>query len=53
MFGHSARASDDGTKAYVSYWDLGVLTFDISDVTNPVLLTRTTYEPWEDGDATR
>jgi hypothetical protein len=51
MFGHSARASEDGTKAYVSYWDLGVLTFDISDVTNPVLLTRTTYEPWEDGDA--
>ncbi len=51
MFGHSARASADGMKAYVSYWDLGVLTFDISDVTNPVLLTRTTFEPWEDGDA--
>ncbi len=51
MFGHSARASADGMKAYVSYWDLGVLTFDISDPANPVLLTRTTYEPWEDGDA--
>jgi hypothetical protein len=51
MFGHSARASANGKKAYVSYWDLGVLTFDISDVTNPVLLTRTTYKPWEDGDA--
>ena len=51
MLGHSARASADGRKAYVSYWDLGVLTFDISDVTNPVLLTRTTYEEWEDGDA--
>jgi hypothetical protein len=51
MFGHSARASADGTKAYVSYWDLGVLTFDITDVTNPVLLTRTRYKPWEDGDA--
>jgi hypothetical protein len=51
MFAHSARASADGTKAYVSYWDLGVLTFDISDVGNPVLLTRTTYKPWEDGDA--
>jgi hypothetical protein len=50
-FGHSARASADGMKAYVSYWDLGVLTFDISDPTNPVLLTRTTYQPWEDGDA--
>jgi hypothetical protein len=51
MFGHSARASADGMKAYVSYWDLGVLTFDISDPSNPVLLTRTTYKPWEDGDA--
>jgi hypothetical protein len=51
MFGHSARASADGRKAYVSYWDLGVLTFDIRDVTNPVLLSRTTYKPWEDGDA--
>ena len=51
MFGHSVRASADGKKAYVSYWDLGVLTFDISDVTNPVLTGRTTYEPWEDGDA--
>ncbi|HET9242957.1 MAG TPA: hypothetical protein VFN99_05900, partial [Gaiella sp.] len=37
-FAHSARASVDGTKAYVSYWDLGVLTFDISDPANPVLL---------------
>ncbi len=50
-FGHSARASADGRKAYVSYWDLGVLTFDITDVSNPVLLTRTTFEEWEDGDA--
>ena len=50
-FGHSARASADGRKAYVSYWDLGVLKFDITDVTNPVLLTKTTFEEWEDGDA--
>jgi hypothetical protein len=50
-FGHSARASADGMKAYVSYWDLGVLTFDISDVTNPVLLSRTRFEPTADGDA--
>jgi hypothetical protein len=51
MLGHSARASADGMKAYVSYWDLGVLTFDISDPANPMLMTRTKYEPWEDGDA--
>jgi hypothetical protein len=49
-FAHSARASRDGTKAYVSYWDLGILTFDISDVTNPVLLSRTTYPSDADGD---
>lgn len=51
MFDHSARASADGTKAYVSYWDLGVLTLDITDVTNPVLVSRTRYEPDVDGDA--
>jgi hypothetical protein len=51
MFGHSARASDDGMKAYVSYWDLGVLTFDISDPSSPVLLSRTEYDPRADGNA--
>jgi len=51
MLGHSARASADGTRAYVSYWDLGVLTFDSTDPANPVLLTRTRYQPWEEGDA--
>lgn len=50
-FDHSARASDDGTRAYVSYWDLGVLTFDISDPSNPVLLSRTEYDPRADGNA--
>lgn len=51
MFDHSARASADGTKAYVSYWDLGVLTLDITDVTNPTLLSRTEYAPDADGEA--
>jgi hypothetical protein len=51
MFGHSARASADGMKAYVSYWDLGVLTFDISDPSNPVLVSRTEYAPTADGNA--
>jgi hypothetical protein len=50
-YDHSARFSDDGMKAYVSYWDLGVLTFDISDVTNPVLISRTQYPAGVDGDA--
>ncbi|MGH2528781.1 MAG: hypothetical protein ACRDH0_05530 [Actinomycetota bacterium] len=50
-YDHSARASADGTKAYVSYWDLGVLTLDITDVTNPTLLSRTKYPADADGDA--
>ena len=50
-YDHSARASEDGMKAYVSYWDLGVLTFDISDVTNPVLISQTQFAADADGDA--
>jgi hypothetical protein len=50
-YAHSARASADGTKAYVSYWDLGVLTLNIRDVTNPRLVSRTRYKPTDDGDA--
>jgi hypothetical protein len=50
-FDHSARASADGTKAYVSYWDLGVVTLDIRDVTNPVFVSRTHYAPDDDGEA--
>ena len=50
-FDHSARASRDGTKAYVSYWDLGVLTLDISDVHHPRLIGRTRLPADSDGDA--
>ena len=50
-YAHSARAADQGMTAYVSYWDGGVLKFDISDPTNPVLLARTTYPLNADGDA--
>jgi PA domain-containing protein/LVIVD repeat-containing protein len=50
-YGHSVRASGNGTKAYVSYWDLGVLTLNIGDVTNPRLVSRTRFEPTADGDA--
>jgi hypothetical protein len=51
MVAHSVRASRDGRTAWVSYWDLGVLTFDISDPSEPELIGRTRYEAWEDGDA--
>jgi hypothetical protein len=50
-FAHSARVSEDGSAAYVSYWDQGVLTFDIGDVANPVLISQTQYQANADGDA--
>jgi hypothetical protein len=50
-FDHSARASADGMKAYVSYWDAGVLVFDISDPSDPVLIGRTAYPAGSDGEA--
>lgn len=50
-FDHSARASASGMRAFVSYWDLGVLTFNISDPTNPRLVDRTRYPREADGDA--
>jgi hypothetical protein len=50
-FDHSARAADNGTSAYVSYWDGGVLKFDINDPANPQLIGRTTFPIDSDGDA--
>ncbi|HVL31554.1 MAG TPA: PA domain-containing protein [Solirubrobacteraceae bacterium] len=48
---HSVRANADGTRAYLSYWDAGVLTLDISDPASPVLLGRTAFAPGEEGNA--
>ena len=50
-YDHSVRAADGGMTAYVSYWDSGVLKFDISDPTDPQLLARTQYGIEDDGDA--
>ena len=50
-FAHSARISEDGMHALVSYWDIGVLRFDITDPENPVLVSRTRYPRTADGDA--
>jgi hypothetical protein len=49
-YAHSARAADEGMTAYVSYWDAGVLKFDISLPRHPRLLARTTYPLPSDGD---
>jgi hypothetical protein len=50
-YAHSVRAEDGGMTAYVSYWDSGVLKFDISSPSNPVLVARTQYGVEDDGDA--
>lgn len=49
-FAHSVRFSDDGGLLYASYWDRGVITLDISDVTSPVEIGATTYPAGQDGD---
>jgi hypothetical protein len=48
---HSVRANADGTRAYLSYWDAGVITLDISDPAAPRVLGRTGFEPGEEGNA--
>lgn len=50
-FDHSVRGADGGRTAYVSYWDGGVLQFDISDPADPRLQARTTFPLPADGDA--
>jgi hypothetical protein len=48
---HSPRSNEEGTRAYLSYWDVGVITLDISDPLNPVYLGRTTFAEGEEGNA--
>lgn len=48
---HSVRANADGTRAYLSNWDAGVITLDISDPGAPAFVGRTSFEPGEEGNA--
>ena len=50
-FGHSARASKDGTRVYVSYWDAGVVVLDISNPASPDLLGHTSFSQDDEGNA--
>jgi hypothetical protein len=49
-FGHSVRAADAGSTAYVSYWDGGILKFDITNPSAPVYLGRTIFPAGSSGD---
>jgi len=50
-FDHSVRAADNGMIAYASFWDAGLLKFDLSDPSAPVLVGRTTYAITDEGNA--
>ena len=43
-FAHSVITDTTGRYAYVSYWDMGTLIFDISSPENPELIGRTSFE---------
>jgi len=49
-YAHSVRAADGGMTAYVSYWDGGILKFDISIPSEPAYLGRTIYPLGSSGD---
>jgi hypothetical protein len=51
IYAHSAHASPDGMRAYVSYWDAGVMVFDLADPATPRLLGRTGFPPDAEGNA--
>jgi hypothetical protein len=50
IFAHSARAADRGRTAYVSYWDSGILKFDLRNPRHPRPVARTSYGVGDDGD---
>ena len=50
IYAHSVRDADQGTTAYVSYWDAGIIKLDITDPEEPTFLGRTFYEVGDSGD---
>jgi hypothetical protein len=48
---HSVRASADGTRAFLSYWDAGVVILDIGNPEAPTYLGRTAFTSDEEGNA--
>jgi hypothetical protein len=50
-FVHSVMTNDTGTRAYLSYWDLGTVILDVSRPEQPRYLGRTRFEGGELGNA--
>jgi hypothetical protein len=50
-FGHGMDPSEDGHLLFVSYWDAGFISLNVSDPWHPAYLGRFTYAADEDGDA--
>ena len=48
---HSVITNPEGTRAYLSYWDLGTVILDISNPAEPRYLGRTHFESGELGNA--
>jgi hypothetical protein len=48
---HSVITNDAGTRAYLSYWDLGTVILDITNPAAPRYLGRTSFEGDEVGNA--
>ncbi|WP_158736670.1 LVIVD repeat-containing protein [Alteribacillus sp. YIM 98480] len=51
VFTHSTMTNEQGTLAYLSFWDLGTIILDISDPENPEFLSRTEYASDQQGSA--
>ena len=50
-FCHSVITNAAGTRAFLSYWDLGTIILDVRDPAHPKYLGRTHFRPGEQGDA--
>ena len=50
-FVHSVITNAAGTRAFLSYWDLGTVILDIADPARPRYLGRTSFRRGEDGNA--
>ena len=50
-FVHSVITDPTTTRAYLSYWDTGTVTLEISDPAHPRFIGRTTFPPEAEGNA--